>query len=160
MQMKENRIVTTRIKARFNAVEASQLTSFSQNSKVVSTLSAGKVMLTVLWDPQGALLAHFQKCGEKVNCASHEYYEVLVKLRDAIRRKRPDQLAKRILLHHNNARPQTTRATQRIKKTQWELTEHPPYSSDLAPSDVHLFDPLKSTLVAHVSLMTKSSKQM
>jgi hypothetical protein len=31
------------------------------------TLSAGKVMLTVFWDSQGVLLAHFKKRGEDVN---------------------------------------------------------------------------------------------
>jgi histone-lysine N-methyltransferase SETMAR len=29
---------------------------------------------------------------------------------------------------------------------QWELLEHPPYSSDLAPSDFHLFGLLKNHL--------------
>jgi hypothetical protein len=52
---------------------------------------AGKVMLTVFWDSQGVLLAHFQKRGENVNSAS--YCEVLLKLRDAVRRKPPVQLA-------------------------------------------------------------------
>lgn len=33
------------------------------------TPSAGKVMLTVFWDSQGVLLAHFQKRGENVNAA-------------------------------------------------------------------------------------------
>jgi hypothetical protein len=45
-------------------------------------------MLTVFWDSQGVLLAH----GENVNSAS--YCEVLLKLRDAIGRKRPGQLAR------------------------------------------------------------------
>jgi hypothetical protein len=55
--------------------------------KVMS--SAGKVMLTVFWDSQGLLLAHFQKHGENVNFALYEYPEVLLKLWDAIRRKPP-----------------------------------------------------------------------
>jgi hypothetical protein len=55
------------------------------------TPSAGKVMLAVLWDSHVVLLAYFQKHGENVNSAS--YSEVLLKLRDAIRRKRPGQLA-------------------------------------------------------------------
>jgi hypothetical protein len=38
-------------------------------------------MLTVFWDYQGVLLAHFQKLGENVNSAS--YCEVLIKLQDA-----------------------------------------------------------------------------
>jgi hypothetical protein len=69
--------------------------------KVVQTPSAGRVMLTVFWDGQGVLLPHFQKW-QKWNSAS--YCEVLLKLRDAIRRKHPGQLARGVLLHHYNAR--------------------------------------------------------
>jgi histone-lysine N-methyltransferase SETMAR len=80
-----------------------------------------------------------------VNSAS--YCEVLLKLRDAVRGKHPDQLARGVLLHHDNARPHTARATQkRIQELQWELLEHPPYSPDLAPSDFHLFGLLKHHL--------------
>jgi hypothetical protein len=68
-------------------------------------------MLTVFWDSQGVLFAHFQKHGENVNSAS--YCQILLKLRDAIRRKHTGQLARGILLHHDNARPHTARATQR-----------------------------------------------
>jgi hypothetical protein len=103
----------TRIEACFNAMETSHFTFMP---------SAGKVMLIVFWDSQGVLLAHFQKCGENVNFAS--YCEVLLKLRDAIPRKRPGQLARGVLLHHDNARPHRARATQeRIQELQWELLE-------------------------------------
>jgi hypothetical protein len=57
-------------------------------------------MFTVLWDSQGVLLAYFQKRGENVN--SVLYCEVLLKLRDAIRRKLPGQLARGLLLHNDN----------------------------------------------------------
>jgi hypothetical protein len=56
--------------------------------KVMSTPSAGKVMLTVVWDYQGVLLAYFQKRGEDVKSASYEYREILLKFRDAVCRKR------------------------------------------------------------------------
>jgi hypothetical protein len=46
-----------------------------------------KVMLTMFWDSQGVLSAHFQKLGENVNSAS--YCGVLLKLRVAICIKRP-----------------------------------------------------------------------
>jgi histone-lysine N-methyltransferase SETMAR len=79
-----------------------------------------------------------------VNSAS--YCEVLLKLRDVIRRKRPGQQARGVLLHHDNARPHRARATQeRMQELQWELLEHPPCKQDLAPSDFHLFGPLKKT---------------
>jgi histone-lysine N-methyltransferase SETMAR len=112
--------------------------------KVTTTPSAGKVMLTVFWDSQGVLLAHFLKSGENVNSAS--YCEVLLKLQDEIRRRRSGQLV-RVLLHHDNARPHTNRATKdRIQELQPELLEHPPYSPDLAPTDFHLFGLIKTHL--------------
>jgi histone-lysine N-methyltransferase SETMAR len=96
-------------------------------------------MFTEFWDSQGVLLSHFQKRGENVNSAS--YCEVLLKLQDAIRRKRLGQLARGVLFHHDNARTHTARATQeRFQELQYQLLEHPPYSPDLAPSDFHLFD--------------------
>jgi histone-lysine N-methyltransferase SETMAR len=56
-------------------------------------------------------------------------------------------VARGLLLHHDNARPHTARATQeRIQELQWELHEHPPYSLDLAPGDFHLFGLLKNHL--------------
>jgi histone-lysine N-methyltransferase SETMAR len=124
--------LSTQFKACINAMGTSQFTS---NQKV-------KVMLTVFWDSQGVLLAHFQKLGENVNSAS--YCEVLLMLRDAIRRKRPGQLARRVLIHHDNARPHAARGIQeRIQELQWELLEHPPYNLDLAPSGFYLFGPPK-----------------
>jgi histone-lysine N-methyltransferase SETMAR len=107
--------------------------------KVTNMPSAGKVMLTVFLDSQGVLLVHFQKRGENVNSAS--YCEVLLKLWDAISRECPGQLSKRVLLLH------IVRATQdSIQELQWELLQYPPYSPDLAPSNFHLFGPLKCHL--------------
>jgi histone-lysine N-methyltransferase SETMAR len=109
------------------------------------TASAGKVMLTVFCDSQGVLLTNFRNYCENVNSAS--YCEVVLKLRDVIRRKPPCQLARGVLLHHDNARPNTTQATQeRIQELQWGFLEHPPYSPDLGPSDFLLFGLLKTHL--------------
>ena len=48
---------------------------------------------------------------------------------------------------HDNARPHTAAATQNLITTfGWEQFDHPPYSPDLAPSDLHLFLHLKSFL--------------
>jgi hypothetical protein len=75
-----------------------------------SSPSAGKVMFTVFWDSQGVLLTHFQKGGENVNSAL--YCEVSLKLQDVVHRKRPGQLARGVLFHHDNARPHKARAIQ------------------------------------------------
>jgi histone-lysine N-methyltransferase SETMAR len=72
----------------------------------------------------------------------------MLKLRDAFRRKLPGKRARRVLLHCDNARRHTDRATQKkIQELQWDLLEHPPYSPDLAPIDFHLFGPLKRHFV-------------
>jgi histone-lysine N-methyltransferase SETMAR len=98
-------------------------------------------MLTMFWDSQGVLLPHFQKSGENMN--STLYCEVLLKLWEAICQKTSRPTERGVLLHHDNARPHTARATQeRIQELQWELLEHLPYSPHLASSDFHLFGPL------------------
>jgi hypothetical protein len=76
--------------------------------------SAGKAMLTVFRDSQ--------KRSENVN--SLLYCEVLLKLRNAIGRKRAGQMARGVLLHHDNVRTHTAQATQkRIQELHWELLE-------------------------------------
>jgi hypothetical protein len=61
-----------------------------------------------------------------------------LKLVDAVLGKRRGQLARRVLLHRDNAR--TARATQkRIQELQWELLKQ----GLGAPSDFGLFGPLK-----------------
>ena len=49
-----------------------------------------------------------------------------------------------MLLLRDNARPHTSLETwESITKLDWTVLPHPPYSPDLAPSDFHLFGPLK-----------------
>jgi hypothetical protein len=68
-------------------------------------------------------------------------------LKPAIHSKRRGKLSKEILLLHDNARPHIASHTlETLKKLKWEAMEHPAYSPDLAPSDFHLFGPLKEAL--------------
>ena len=68
-------------------------------------------------------------------------------LRPAIRSKRRGRLTQGVLLLHNNACPHTAHLTiNTILQLNWEVLEHPAYSPDLAPSDFHLFGPLKNAL--------------
>jgi hypothetical protein len=69
----------------------------------------------VFWNSRRVLLAHFQKRGEYVNSAS--YCEVLLKLWDAIHRKRPGQVAGEILFHLDNVRPHTAWPTHENSRT-------------------------------------------
>ena len=63
------------------------------------------------------------------------------RLKPAIRRKRRGLLSKGVVLLHNNARPHT--AAETLRKLKFQVMAHPLYSPDLAPSDYHLFCPLK-----------------
>jgi transposase len=51
------------------------------------------------------------------------------------------------VLLQDNACPQTAAYTQALlEHFNWEMTDHPPYSPDLAPCDYHLFTYLKNWL--------------
>ena len=68
-------------------------------------------------------------------------------LKPAICSKRRGKLSKEILLLHDNARPHPAAHTlETLKQLKWEAVEYPAYSPDLAPSDFHLFRPLKNAL--------------
>jgi len=108
--------------------------------------STGKLMLTIFWDSQVPILETYQERGTTVTSAT--YCDMLQReLKPTIRSKRRGKLSKEILLLHDNARPHTTAHTlETLKQLKWEVMEHPAYSPDLAPSDFHLFRPLKNAL--------------
>ncbi|GFY15509.1 histone-lysine N-methyltransferase SETMAR [Trichonephila clavipes] len=52
-----------------------------------------------------------------------------------------------VVFHQDNARPHTSVVTrQNLWELCWEILKHPPYSTDLAPSDYHLFLALQNFL--------------
>jgi len=55
-------------------------------------------------------------------------------------------LTKGVCLLHDNARPHVARQTVVLDQFGWDLVNHPPYSTDLAPCDYHLFPKLKEHL--------------
>ena len=64
--------------------------------------------------------------------------------RPAIKSKRRGLLSSGVLLQHDTARPHTARTTvATITDLHFECLPHPPYSPDLAPSDFHMFGPLR-----------------
>uniref|UniRef100_A0A8R1HL54 Histone-lysine N-methyltransferase SETMAR n=2 Tax=Caenorhabditis japonica TaxID=281687 RepID=A0A8R1HL54_CAEJA len=78
--------------------------------------------------------------GETVNATT--YSNQLASLALALREKRPRRSAVHLL--HDNARPHVAKATQeKLQELNWDMVSHPPYSPGIAPSDYHLFRPLK-----------------
>ena len=54
---------------------------------------------------------------------------------------------KGVIFHHDNAIPHTSLATrQKLLRRGWEVMLHPPFSSDLAPSDYYIFRCLHNSL--------------
>jgi len=64
-------------------------------------------------------------------------------LKPAICKKRRGMLSKKVLLHHDNARPHTAAVTVDSATTGLRTSN---YSPDLAPSDYHIFSLLKEAL--------------
>ncbi|GFN75349.1 histone-lysine N-methyltransferase SETMAR [Plakobranchus ocellatus] len=60
---------------------------------------------------------------------------------------RPGLLRRGVVLQHDNATPHSANLTQQwLQRYGWEILPHPAHSPDLAPSDFHLFGPLKRHL--------------
>jgi hypothetical protein len=105
-----------------------------------------KLMLTVFWNSQGAILEHYQERGTTVTSA--RYSNMLWnEPRPATCTKWQGRLLEGVLFLHTNAWPHTAAHTKEtLQELKFEVLEHPAYSLDLATLDFHLFGPLKETL--------------
>jgi len=120
--------------------------AFSQQAQEIQTNTVKKDMATIFWDRKGILLTEFMAPGTTIT--SEVYCGTLHKLRRSIQNKRRGMLTKGVVRVHDNARPHTAvRTNALIKRFNWEIFDHPPYSPDLAPSDYHLFSKMKVWLV-------------
>jgi histone-lysine N-methyltransferase SETMAR len=103
-------------------------------------------MLTLFWDYKGPILEHYMPRGLTIN--SESYCDLLQNhLKPEIRSKFLGLLSSVVLLQHDNAHPPTARAiAKKITDLCLECIPHPAYSPDLAPSDYHVFGPLREAL--------------
>ncbi|GFR95606.1 histone-lysine N-methyltransferase SETMAR [Elysia marginata] len=103
--------------------------------------SARKVMLTVFWDSEGIVHIEFLKQGN--TDYSERYISTLRKLSVRLKRVHPKN---HTILHHDNARPHTSRQTEEVlHKINFVVLPHT-YSPDFAPSDFYIFPKLKEHL--------------
>jgi len=105
--------------------------------------SSGKVLLLLFWDCNGLILEHYHEQDTIVTAAL--YTEILKSnLKPALRNKHSGLLSRGVLLLHDNTLPHFMAATiEAIRQLKFELPPHPTHSPDLAPSDYHMFGPLK-----------------
>lgn len=111
------------------------------------SLHPKKILLSVWWDMYGVI--HYELLEPNQTINAKVYSEQLSRLNSELIKKRPRLVnIKKVLFHHDNARPHTARTTlQKISEFNWELLPHPPYSPDIAPSDFHLFRSLQNFLL-------------
>jgi len=105
-----------------------------------------KVLLTVFFGCRGVVHSEFLPEGQTVN--KDYYLSVLRRLRENIRRKRPELWRENSwILHDDNAPAHRATIVADYKaKNSVNSVNHPPYSPDLAPCDFFLFPKLKLPL--------------
>lgn len=110
--------------------------------------SAGKVYLTCFWDSQGILLQEYQLKGFTTN--KDMYFNILIRLKEAILLKRPRKLSRKILFMHDNAPEHRVGLFQGLLKDFcWDTLLHPAYFPDLAECDFYLFPQLQKAYAGH-----------
>ena len=105
-----------------------------------------KSMLIIFFDCEGVVYYEFAPRGQTID---KEYYvEVLKRLRDAVRRKRPlSGSSGDWLLHDDNAPSHSSNLVQQfLAKHKIVQLRQPPYSPDIAPCDFWMFPKLKMAL--------------
>ena len=89
------------------------------------------------------------------------YLKVMKRLREAVRRKRPEAWTNKTwMLHHDNAPAHASLLIREfLVKQDTIVMPQPPYSPDLAPADFFLFPKLKSTLKGRRFQMIEEIKE-
>ncbi|GFU44955.1 mariner Mos1 transposase [Trichonephila clavipes] len=108
-----------------------------------------KVMLIVFFDADGIVHHEYAPKGQKVN--KEFYLDVMRRLREAVRRKRPVLwVSSHWILHHDGAPAHTTNLVQQFL-TKYGIIQvaHPPYSPNMSPLEFFLFPKIKNTLKGH-----------
>ena len=102
-----------------------------------------KVMMVVFFDWQGVIHYEFIPRGQTVN--KEFYLAVLKRLREAVRRKRPQLWTNQSwVLHHDNAPAHSPFLVRNfLAKNEMTVVPQPPYPPDLAPADFFLFPKLE-----------------
>ncbi|GFR88212.1 histone-lysine N-methyltransferase SETMAR [Elysia marginata] len=132
-----------RDRARLHDLEL-ETSILSRDQKVQSAevRRPAKMMATVFWDAKSVILLDDLPQGQCINAA--QSCSIFDRLRDAIRRKRP---GRGVVLQRDNAIPHSAILTQQwLQRYGWENLPHHAHCPDLAPSDFHLFVPLKRHL--------------
>jgi len=116
-------------------------------------------MLLAFFDSEGIVHHEHAPDGQTIN--KDFYVEVLRRLRESVRRKRPETWRDGDwILHHDNAPAHTSHLVQQVLAKHGTVQlQQPPYSPDLAPCDFFLFPWLNKVLKGHRFETTEDIKQ-
>ena len=100
--------------------------------------SAEKFLASIFWDQGGILLIDYLPKSQTINA---EYYSsLLVQFKDVLKEKRLGKFTKEVLFSHDIDPAHRALATlKKLAYLGFQYLDHPPYSTDLAPSDYHPF---------------------
>jgi histone-lysine N-methyltransferase SETMAR len=99
-------------------------------------------MALVFRDAEGILFIGYLENGKTIT--GKYYSNPLTRLDEKICEKRPGLQKKKIIFHQDNAPAhKIVLAVGKLSDLHYEFMEHPPYSPDLALSDISLFPRLK-----------------
>jgi hypothetical protein len=117
-----------------------------QKRRVRSRVQQRACSLFFFFDVKGIVHCEFVPPNTTVNFDF--YYDVLRRLRENMRQKRPEIWRNHnLLLHHDNAPAHTSlKTTDFVTNKNMVLVPHPPYSPELTPWDFALFPKLKMQL--------------
>jgi histone-lysine N-methyltransferase SETMAR len=119
-------------------------TEFTSAEKARMSRLQFKIMLVCFFDHKG--IVHYEFIAQ-VQTVNKSYLEMLTRLRETVRRKRPELCPDKWIFYHDNAPAHDTLRFREFM-TEKSITnmDHPPYSLDLAPCDFWLFPKLKNAL--------------
>jgi len=110
-------------------------------------IHSSKVMLSIWWDQKGVI--HYELLKSSQIITGQVYRQQLICLKQALSEKRLEYATRHesVIFHHENSRPHVAVPVKNyLENKGWEVLPHPLYSSDLAPSDYHLFHSMQNDL--------------
>jgi histone-lysine N-methyltransferase SETMAR len=108
-------------------------------------IQSKKLMLTIIWNPQKSHLINVLPKGCKFN-AGYYIIELLSPLSDW-RRTQQRRTDRKLLIDADNAYPHIVQASRDFLEVYgMKQVPHPPYSSNLTPTDFYVFGHVKNCL--------------
>ena len=86
-------------------------------------------------------------CPPKKTINAAYYSSLLPTVHSKLPRVRSGKIHKHPVFLQDNAHVYTAKVSNKLHELKWQLLPHPAYSPNLAPSNFHLFGPLKDPLI-------------